>query len=194
MIAYQPERTCKSRVAEGHRRRRTRPFTSSSRRLKKYKGRDNPFCRKHSIGECEVNKPPAPKESKPMEKQLSFGLEGFSAGILRNEASRKKHLSSKGQKEPKQSVNGLLPSKKKEFKLKSLSLDELLKQPSKESKFFDNRIHKLLSTREASGLLGVSENALRILVCRKKVKAYKLGSRLKFRHGDLVDCLQKKEV
>ena len=129
-----------------------------------------------------------------MEKQLSFRLESFSAGILKNKASGKNHLSSKGQKEPKQSVNGLLSSKKKEFKLKSLSLDELLKQPLKESEFFDNRIHKLLSTKEASGLLGVSENALRILVCRKKVKAYKLGSRLKFRHSDLADCLQQKEV
>ena len=129
-----------------------------------------------------------------MEKQLSFGLESFSAGILRNEASSKKHLSSKGQKEPKQSVSGLLPSKKKEFKLKSLSLNELVKQPVKESELFDNRIHKFLSTREASGLLGVSENALRILVCRKRVKAYKLGSRLKFKAGDLMSCLQQKEV
>ena len=129
-----------------------------------------------------------------MEEQLSFRLESFSTGILRNKSSRKKHLSSKGQKEPKQSVNGLLSSKKKEFKLTSLSLNELIKQPLKESEFFDNRIHKLLSTKEASGLLGVSENALRILVCRKKVKAYKLGSRLKFRHSDLADCLQQKEV
>ena len=94
-----------------------------------------------------------------MEKQLSFRLESFSTGILKNKASGKNHLSSKGQKEPKQSVNGLLSSKKKEFKLKSLSLDEL-KQPLKESEFFDNQIHKLLSTKEASGLLGVSENAL----------------------------------
>ena len=129
-----------------------------------------------------------------MEKQLSFRLESFSAGILRNEASRKKHLSSKGQKEPKQPVNRLLPSKKKEFKLKSLSLNELVKQPLKESEFFGNRIHKLLSTREASGLLEVSENALRILVCRKRVKAYKLGHRLKFKAGDLMACLQQKEV
>ena len=60
--------------------------------------------------------------------------------------------------------------------------------------FFDNRIHKFLSTKEASGLLGVSPNALRILVCRKKVRAYKLGNRLKFRHSDLADCLQQKEV
>ena len=59
---------------------------------------------------------------------------------------------------------------------------------------FDNRIHKLLSTREASGLLGVSENALRILVFRRRVKAYKLGNRLRFKLGDLMDCLQQKEV
>ena len=131
-----------------------------------------------------------------MEKQLSFRLESFSTGILRNEASQKKHLSGKRQKEPKEPLNRLLPSKKKEFKLTSLSLDELIQkeQPLKESGLFLNRIYKLLSTKEASGLLGVSENALRILVCRKKVKAYKLGSRLKFRHSDLVDCLQKKEV
>ena len=131
-----------------------------------------------------------------MEKQLSFGLESFSSGKLRNEASGKKRLSGKRPKKPRQPLNELLPSKKKESKLTSLSSDELFpkEQPLKESGFFLNRIYKLLSTKEASGLLGVSENALRILVCRKKVKAYKLGSRLKFRHSDLVDCLQKKEV
>ena len=131
-----------------------------------------------------------------MEKQLSLRLESFSAGILRNKASGKKHLSSKEPKKPKEPVNGLLPSKKKGIKLKSLSLDELAQQeqPFKESKLFDNRIHKLLSTKEASGFLGVSENALRILVCRKKIKAHKLGSRLKFKFSDLMDCFQQKEV
>ena len=80
---------------------------------------------------------------------------------------------------------------KKRIKLKSARVFS-----SKEQKavFFDNRIYKLLSTKEASGLLGVSENALRILVCRKRIKAYKLGNRLKFRRIDLVDCLQKKEI
>ena len=66
--------------------------------------------------------------------------------------------------------------------------------PKSQAQFFGNRIYKLLSTREASGLLGVSENALRILVCRKRVKAYKLGNRLRFKFGDLMDCLQQKEV
>ena len=60
--------------------------------------------------------------------------------------------------------------------------------------FFDNQIHKLLSTREASGFLGVSENALRILVFRRRVTVYKLGNRLRFKFGDLMDCLQQKEV
>ena len=146
-----------------------------------------------------------------MEKQLSLGLESFSTGTLKNKASWKKHLSSKRHEKPRQPVSELLPKKEKELNLKTLSLGKLVQkdlfsksqtlkkaslkeQASKKEKFFDNRIHKLLSTKEASGLLGVSENALRILVCRKKVKAYKLGNRLKFKHTDLASCLQKKEV
>ena len=141
-----------------------------------------------------------------MEKQLSLGLESFSTGTLKNRASWKKHLSSKRHEKPKQLINELLPKKEKELKLKSLSLEGARTEEnalrkalpsvhsSKKELFFLNRIYKLLSTKEASGLLGVSENALRILVCRKKVKAYKLGSRLKFKHTDLASCLQKKEV
>ena len=141
-----------------------------------------------------------------MEKQLSLGLESFSAGTLKNKTSWKKHLSSKKPKEPRQPINELLPKEEKELNLKSLSLEgagterNSLKKAlpdvhsSKKELLFLNRINKLLSTKEASGLLGVSENALRILVCRRKVKAYKLGSRLKFKHSDLADCLQKKEV
>ena len=147
-----------------------------------------------------------------MEKQLSLGLESFSTGILKDRASWKKHLSSKKERKPKREnqetrpVNKLLPKEEKRLKIKSLSLEGVkaegnpLKEAlpdahsSKKEKFFENRINKLLSTKEASGLLGVSENALRILVCRKKVKAYKLGNRLKFKHIDLASCLQKKEV
>jgi excisionase family DNA binding protein len=146
-----------------------------------------------------------------MEKQLSLGLESFSAGTLKNKASWKNHLSSKKQEKPKQPINELLPKKEKENNLKSvfLSKDKVQREQTSETSnlevppvelrsrkdlFFDNRINKLLSTKEASGLLGVSENALRILVCRKKVKAHKLGSRLKFKFSDLMDCLQQKEV
>lgn len=92
------------------------------------------------------------------------------------------------QKNNRQTVSWTLPDETKEYKLKTLSLQQ------KKEKLFDNRIHKFLSTKEASGFLGVSQNALRILVCRKKVKAYKLGNRLKFKFSDLMDCLQQKEV
>ena len=140
-----------------------------------------------------------------MEKQLSFGLKGFS-GTLKNRASWKSHLSSKKQEKPKQPINGLLPKVEKGFSLKPLSLKGAGTEKktlgkalpdvhsSKEELLFLNRIYKLLSTKEASVFLGVSENALRILVCRKKVRAYKLGRRLKFKLEDLADCLQQKEV
>ena len=140
-----------------------------------------------------------------MEKQLSLELENLSSGKLNN-TTLKKPLSSETGQKLKQSVSELLPKKEKENKLKSLSLkgvktegNSLKEAPpivhsSKKEMFFLNRIHKLLSTKEASGFLGVSENALRILVCRKKVKAYKLGHRLKFKAGDLMSCLQQKEV
>ena len=62
------------------------------------------------------------------------------------------------------------------------------------SLLFDNRIDvKFLTTKEASLILGVSENALRILVHRKKIKTYKLGSRLRFLLSDLISSLQSKE-
>ena len=43
-----------------------------------------------------------------MEKQLSFGLESFSTGTLKNRASWKKHLSSKKNEKPKQPIDELL--------------------------------------------------------------------------------------
>ena len=46
-------------------------------------------------------------------------------------------------------------------------------------------MEKWFSTKEAALHLGLSPNALRILVHRGKVKAYKLGARLKFRIKDL---------
>ena len=58
-----------------------------------------------------------------MEKQLSFELESFSTGTLKNRASWKNHLSSKGKhKKPRQLVDKLLPKREKELKIKSLSL------------------------------------------------------------------------
>ena len=58
---------------------------------------------------------------------------------------------------------------------------------------FENRIVcEWLSTNEAASYLGVTPNALRILVCRGKVRSYKLGSRLKFRVKDLRNLLSLK--
>ncbi len=54
------------------------------------------------------------------------------------------------------------------------------------SKFFDNRIaREWLSTEEAAHFLSVSPNALRIMVHRDQITAYKFGRRLRFR---LTDC------
>lgn len=48
-----------------------------------------------------------------------------------------------------------------------------------------------LSTLDAAKFLGISPNALRILVCRRQVKSYKLGRRLKFLKADLERLLKK---
>ena len=119
-----------------------------------------------------------------MEKQLDLNLENFSSKKWNRKAGFDKPI--------QQPLNKT--SRKAKIKTLSLKTELQEKEFPKREMLFDNRIHKLLSTREASGLLGVSENALRILVCRKKVKAYKLGNRLKFKLGDLMDCLQQKEV
>ena len=115
-----------------------------------------------------------------MEKQLNLGLE--------NLTKRKAGFD----KPTQQLLNKTLKTTK--VNTISLRVTPQKKEYLKREKLFDNQANKLLSTKEASGILGVSENALRILVCRKKVKAYKLGSRLKFKLDDLANCLQKKEV
>ena len=65
-----------------------------------------------------------------------------------------------------------------------------LSSADKSAKFFDKKIEeKWLSTMEAASYLGITPNALRILVCRGKVNYYKLGSRLRFREQDLTTLL-----
>jgi hypothetical protein len=49
-----------------------------------------------------------------------------------------------------------------------------------------------LTTAQAAKHIGVSPNALRIMVCREQVKCHKLGSRLKFRISDLDKLIQEK--
>lgn len=57
---------------------------------------------------------------------------------------------------------------------------------SNQTLLFDNRIiDEWLSTKEAADYLSITPNALRIWVCRGKIKAYKLGNRLRFRNKDL---------
>ena len=58
--------------------------------------------------------------------------------------------------------------------------------------FLNRIVCEWLSTNEAASYLGISPNALRILVCRGKVRSYKLGCRLKFRVKDLRNLLSLK--
>lgn len=52
--------------------------------------------------------------------------------------------------------------------------------------FFENRIaQEWLTTESAAQYLGVSENALRIMVHRGQIRVHKLGRRLRFRADDL---------
>ena len=64
----------------------------------------------------------------------------------------------------------------------------MLKKPSQGSEdplFFGNKIeHEWLSTEEAARFLSISTNALRIMVHRDQIKAYKLGRRLRFKMHD----------
>ncbi len=58
---------------------------------------------------------------------------------------------------------------------------------------FENQIaREWLTTKEAAHFLGVSENALRIMVCRGQVEVYKFGRRLRFRFCDCQALIQKK--
>ncbi len=61
------------------------------------------------------------------------------------------------------------------------------------SKIFENRIApEYVCTKLAAEYLGISENALRILVCRGKIAAHKFGRRLRFKISELRQlCLRK---
>ncbi|MBD65935.1 MAG: hypothetical protein CME62_12055 [Halobacteriovoraceae bacterium] len=68
------------------------------------------------------------------------------------------------------------------------------------SLLFDNKINQIedenviwLDTKEAAKFLRITPNALRILVHRARVRAYKLGSRLRFKKNDLSLVLTLKE-
>ncbi len=61
------------------------------------------------------------------------------------------------------------------------------------AEIFDNRIwSEWLSTKEAARFLSITPNALRIMVCRGKIEAYKLGRKLRFKLSDLRNLLSGK--
>ena len=64
-----------------------------------------------------------------------------------------------------------------------------------QERFFENKIAvEWLSTDQAARYLSITPNALRILVFRNRVRAYKFGHRLRFRLKDLQSLLIKKEA
>lgn len=59
---------------------------------------------------------------------------------------------------------------------------------------FDNRVaKKWLNTKQAAEFLAVTPNALRIMVCRKQIRASKLRGRLRFQISDCELLLLQKE-
>lgn len=73
-----------------------------------------------------------------------------------------------------------------EIKTNILQIDEAANLRYNQKQFFENEIAcKWLSTVDAANFLRVSENALRIMVHRGQIQAYKLGRRLRFK---LYDC------
>lgn len=66
---------------------------------------------------------------------------------------------------------------------------------TKVAPLFENRIVcEWLSSAQAAFYLGISENALRIMVYRRQVKFSKLGRRLRFHINDLQSLFLKEGV
>jgi len=71
-----------------------------------------------------------------------------------------------------------------------ISLEESAKV---DSKLFENRIVcEWLSSAQAALYLGITENALRIMVYRRQVKFSKLGRRLRFHVQDIQSLLTQR--
>lgn len=67
-----------------------------------------------------------------------------------------------------------------------------LHDPIMDPLLFENRIVcEWLNTNEAAQYLRVTANAIRILVCRGKLKYFKYGRLLRFRKDDLKSLLKK---
>ena len=73
-----------------------------------------------------------------------------------------------------------------------MRISEVKFSENSENELFEIRkVGKWLTSTEAANVLGVSPNALRIMVCRGLVKYSKLGRQLRFREADLNSLLQK---
>ena len=60
--------------------------------------------------------------------------------------------------------------------------------------FFENKIvPEYITTRLAANILGISENALRIRVCRGQVPVHKFGRSLRFRMTEIAGLFLSKE-
>lgn len=81
---------------------------------------------------------------------------------------------------------------------KANSIQRLLQENQSDSvqgvsKLFENRVEQeWLTTKEAAHFLGVTPNALRIMVHRDQVRVFKFGRRLRFRLCDLRALFQRK--
>lgn len=61
--------------------------------------------------------------------------------------------------------------------------------------FFENQIKReWLSTKEAAYYLALSENAVRILVHRGQIPAFRFGRRLRFKLSDCLALFERKGV
>ena len=68
------------------------------------------------------------------------------------------------------------------------------REPNESSKIFENKIEPdYVSTKVASQILGISENALRIKVCRGQVPCYKFNRSLRFRPSEIRQLFIRKE-
>lgn len=62
------------------------------------------------------------------------------------------------------------------------------------SKFFENGMRsEWCSTKDASRVLSITENAIRIMVHREQIPFYKFGRRLRFKYSDLEALFKKGE-
>lgn len=59
--------------------------------------------------------------------------------------------------------------------------------------FFENQIvPEYVTTKSAAHYLGISENALRIKVCRGEIRAHKFGRQLRFHLTEITNLFTKK--